>query len=296
MHEADDLMKCDPPAGCQGCSWRPVAEEVCRGVCIGEQDICPWLMACRCANPDQSTSRGRSLERLVLAQPASVQVASVDVPKRWVRLGQYEIRQRRSEETIRQLASSIATNGLFSPPGGVASPSGHIDILMGANRTLAMLSVLNWPKVPVRVFHWSGTDDWERKIAAFHENALRQQLSFDEEVALVYACWQQTGQTVRQLATRFRMSKSWVQERITWGKRVYGDRRASPPSAQGTDAVQLRRKASSRVTFPREEVREWVSELATLGIVADDDDTGTLRDELRRAMQNVICLLRKEAA
>ena len=52
-----------------------------------------------------------------------------------------------------------------------------------------MLSVLNWPTVPVRIFHWSGGDDWGRKIAAFQENALRQQMSFDEEVALVHTCW-----------------------------------------------------------------------------------------------------------
>ena len=119
MYAVDDLMRCDPPAGCQGCGWQRVAEEVCRGVCSGEQSICPWLLVCRCANPERSDSRGRSLQRLVLEQPASVQVAPVDIPKRWVRLREYEIRQRRSEETIRQIAASIASNGLYSPLGGV---------------------------------------------------------------------------------------------------------------------------------------------------------------------------------
>ena len=140
MQAVDDLMRCDPPAGCQGCGWRPVAEEVCRGVCIGEQSICPWLLVCRCANPEGSASRGRSLERLVLEQPASVQVASADIPKRWVRLGEYEIRQRRSEETVRQIASSIAGNGLFSPPGGVATP-------FRAHRSLRAPTA-RWPPPP----------------------------------------------------------------------------------------------------------------------------------------------------
>ena len=84
-------------------------------MCIGEQRICPWLRVCRCAHLEGSASRGRSLQRQGLEPPTSVQVAPADTPKRWVRLGECEIRQRRSEETSSHIASSIAGNGLFSP-------------------------------------------------------------------------------------------------------------------------------------------------------------------------------------
>lgn len=284
----DDLMKCDPLPGCQGCEWRPIAESVCSGNCIGPHNICPWLLVCRCLNPDMSPSRGHQLERLVMQQPPPIQVASVSIPKRWIRLGEYEIRQKRDEETIRQIAASILDNGLFSPPGGVVTPSGHIDIIMGSNRTLAVTSLLNWDAVPVRIFHWWGNDVWERKIAAFQENMLRQQMSFDEEVALVYSYWRQTGLTVREIATHFRMSKSWVQERITWGKRLYKNGEVPHKDSIPLNLSKVRRRQVGRITLPKDEVSEWLVQLGELGVVpknGNGHNNGSLREDLRQTME-----------
>jgi len=296
VYDCDDLMKCQPPPGCEGCEWRPLAEQVCRGVCISDQSVCPWLLSCRCLNPDASSRRGHQLERLTMQQPPSVQVASLPIPRDLIRLGEYEIRRKRSPEVIRQIASSIADNGLFSPPGGVAATDGYIDIIMGSNRTLAVTSLLDWAQVPVRVFHWWGNDVWERKVAAFQENTLRQQMTFEEEVALVYSFWQQTGETVREIAKRFRMSKSWVQERITWGKRVYKDGEVPHIGPAPLDLSKVRRKQPSRVTLPKADIRRWLVELSELGIVSNGhgDNGGCLGNDFRAAMETLIVSLRQE--
>ena len=91
------------------------------------------------------------------------------------------------------------------------------------------------------------------------------------------------------------MSQSWVQERITWGKRVHREPRALPLAAGALDALPLRRKEASRGTLPREAVRGWVAALSTLGVVADEESgNGRLRDGLRHAMQEPSGRLRKE--
>jgi hypothetical protein len=223
-----------------------------------------------------------------MQQPPPIQVASVSIPKRWIRLGEYEIRQKRDEETIRQIAASILDNGLFAPPGGVVTPSGHIDIIMGSNRIIAVTSLLNWDAVPVRIFHWWGTDVWESKIVAFQENMLRQQMSFDEEVALVYSYWRQTGLTVRETATHFRMSKSWVQERITWGKRLYKNGEVPHKDAIPRNLSKVRRRQVGRITLPKDEVSEWLVQLGELGVVSKNGNghgNGSLREDLRQTME-----------
>jgi hypothetical protein len=244
------------------------------------------------------------LERLAMRQPPAVQVASVPIPRQWIRLGAYEIRQKRDEETIRRIAASVVDNGLFAPPGGVATPSGHIEIMMGGNRTLAMTTLLEWEAVPVRVFHWWGDDVWGRKIAAFQENAFRQQMSFEEEVALVYSYWQQTGLPVRQIATHFRMSKSWVHERIVWGKRLYREGDVPHKGPLHLDLAKVRRKQPSRITLYKSEVEGWLSELSELGVApgnghSHEDDPGNgngdgnLQDNLRQTMAALIAQLQK---
>jgi hypothetical protein len=240
-----------------------------------------------------------------MQQPPSTQVTSVPIPKRWIRLGEYEIRQKRDEETIRGIAASVVDNGLFAPPGGVATPSGHIDILMGGNRTLALTSLLDWDAVPVRVFHWWGNDVWGRKIAAFQENTLRQQMSFDEEVALVYSYWRQTELPVREIAAHFRMSKSWVQERITWGKRLYRNEDVPHKGPVRLDLAKVRRRQPNRITLYKSEVEGWLLQLAELGITLgnghdrDSDNgngngNGSLREDLRQAMETLIVRLQHE--
>jgi hypothetical protein len=287
VHSSDDLMKCDPPPGCEGCDWRPVAERVCSGVCISDERICPWLLACRCLNSEMDAGRGQRLERLVMQQPPNVQVASAAIPQDLVRLGEYEIRRKRSEDTICQIAASIVDNGLFAPPGGVAMPSGHIDIMMGGNRVLAMTALLEWAKIPVRIFHWWGNNVWERKIAALQENTLRQQMTLEEEVALIYSYWRQTGMTVREMATRFRMSKSWIQERMAWGKRVYGEGKVPHPDAVTVELQKLKRKQPPRITLPKAEVKAWLDQLHELGVVPEDGN-GNVREGLRLTMQALI--------
>ena len=292
-HTSDDMMKCDPPAGCAGCDWSSIAERLCSGRCIDERNICPWLLACRCLNPEMGSNRGMQLERLVMRQPASVQVAAVAIPKDLIRLGEYEIRQNRDEGTIRQIAASILDNGLFSPPGGVATQIGHIDILMGSNRTLAVTSLLGWTEVPVRIFHWWGNNIWERKIAAFQENSIRQQMTLDEEVALIYAYWQQTGMTIRDIAKRFQKSKSWIQERIAWGKRIYGDNTVPSMPVVEVDLESMKRRQPPRITLPKSEVRTWLSQIHDLGI-APGNGHGNVRDDLRQTMQVLIATLREQ--
>jgi ParB-like chromosome segregation protein Spo0J len=248
--------------------------------------------------------RGTHLARLVAEQPPAARLAVVTVPSDLIRLGEYEIRHGRDEQAIKELAHSIHDNGLFAPPGGIAAPSGHIDILMGNSRVLAMTSLLNWREIPVRVFHWWGDSTWDRVIAAFQENTVRRQMTFEEEVAVVYTYRQQTGETVREMARRFRKSKSWIHERVSWGKRVYGDRPVPKAPALRDDARSLKREQAPRVTLRQSEVKAWLDQLQELGVVPGDDgqDTGThpcassaLRD-LRRTMKAVICKLREDQA
>lgn len=312
-YTSDDLMRCEPQAGCKGCAWHDTAEIVCRGVCIGERDICPWLMVCRCVNPDMGQKRGKQLERLALEQPPDVHLAPVSITRHRIRLGEYDIRQGRDHEIIRQIAASIAEHGLFSAPGGVAAEDGYIDLLMGHNRVLAVLSLLEWQDIPIRIFHWWGNDQaagrWARKIAAFQENAVRQQMTFDEEVRLVYSYWLETGQTVREIADRFKMSRSWVQERISWGRSLSApakgeqnkvatadqaasielplahtytltfEERAQPDPSESPESQVA---APKRITFPRSEVEDWLGALVSRGIIVPDDQS--LREQFRIAM------------
>jgi len=282
VYKADDLMQCNPPAGCAGCAWSPVAEEVCSGVCIGEHAICPWLMACRCVNPDRSARRGHYLERLAMQQPPAVQVAPVDVPRSRIRVGEYEVRMGRDEKLVQGIARSIVENGLFAPPGGVAAEDGYVDIIMGTTRVLAMVGVLNWSTVPVRVFHWWGDDTWARKAMAFQENALRKQLTFDEEVALVYGYWRATGKSLRAMAKFFGMSKSWVEERVRWGVRMFEDR--ALPAGQSL-AERRRAERVKRVSFTADEVRKFLGLLRAVGVDVSPD--GNLRTAWEKALREL---------
>ncbi len=172
-YTADDLMKCDPqPGQCERCAWSPLAEELCTGTCIGDS-ICPWLMVCQCLNPNLASGRGHQLERLVLQQPPVVQVTPVGILASRLRMDSYDIRLRRDAENVQAIAESIVVDGLFAPPGGVASADGHIDVIMGHTRVLAMRDVLSWTQIPMRIFHWWGDTDWDRRARAFKENGLR---------------------------------------------------------------------------------------------------------------------------
>jgi len=315
VYTSDDLMRCKPDSGCT-CAWYSTAEIVCRGECIGEHDICPWLMVCRCINPENTEKRGRQLERLVLDQPPDVQTSPVAVSRHRIRLGEYDIRQERDQEAIRRIADSIRERGLFAPPGGVAAKDGHIDLLMGHNRVLAVLSILEWSEIPIRVFHWwsagQATDRWARKIAAFQENTIREQMTFDEEVRLVHAYWRETGQTVREIAVRFHMSRSWVQERINWGRSIATVETNKPdknrpqepakPARIESTAAQLYAAASEkadrsesderksaapeRVTFSVQEINTWIDALKTKGIaIADGDD---IKKRWRNTINNLV--------
>ena len=76
-----------------------------------------------------------------------------------------------------------------------------------------------------------------------------------------------------------------------------GEDRRFAPATQAMKALELWRKESKHITFPREEVRGWVTELATLGIVAGEGHgLGRLREGLRQAIQDVIGRLRRQAA
>jgi len=306
-YTADDLMKCDPqPGQCERCVWGPLCEELCPGTCIGDS-ICPWLMVCQCLNPDMDSGRGHQLERLVLQQPPVVQVTPVGILASRLRMDSYDIRLRRDAENVQAIAESIVMDGLFAPPGGVASADGHIDVIMGHTRVLAMRDVLSWTQIPMRIFHWWGDTDWDRRARAFKENGLRRNMDFDEEVALVYGYWRETRQSVRQVARFFGMGRTWAHERIAWGKKVIGEAPAGIGNIGAIGAVgvsddnnssgacQCKRTYPRRVTLPAAEVREWLDRIQRAGITIPQNGPGEEPDAeaLRNAMQAVLDAVRR---
>ncbi len=280
----DDCLNCPYEAGEQ--RWAELAEEVCSGTCIGDS-ICPWLMVCRCLNPDMSNRVGQRLERLVLSAPLEVQVKPVGMPVRFLRLdGRYDVRRQRSQEAIEELARSIVAEGLFAPPGGVAAPDGFLDVVMGITRTQALLA-LGERIVPVRVFHFWGDTPVDRLVRAFQENAIRQEMTWDEEVRLVYRVWVETGRpSVRKLAGRLGKGRTWVHERLQWGQKLWG---GGPPSTPSPGPSRSSRRATrSRprgVYLTIGEVRGW---LQALGISTDGESPAELREALRKALTDLI--------
>ena len=210
MYAVDDLLRCDPSAGCRAA--------------VG--DRWPRSCAAECASARRASAPGCWSAAAPTRRGASSAGAAWSG---W---------HSSSPRPYRQL-----------PPLGRS-------ILAGSNRTLASPSVLNGSTVPARTLLWSDGDHWERKIAPFRENASRPQMSFDEKVALVYACWQQTGRTVCQLATRFRMSRPWVQDASPGASGCTG-RAARPPgcrsdgrhrvAAQGVEPHHLSSGGNQRV-------------------------------------------------
>jgi len=254
-------------------------------------------MVCRCLNPDQDAGRGQRLERLVLEQPAAIQVAPVSIHVSRLRTDNYDIRKRRAPERVRDIAESIVFDGLFAPPGGVASADGYIDILMGHTRILAMRDMLGWEEIPVRIFHWWGDSDWDRRARAFKENGLRQNMDFDEEVALVYGYWRESGQSVRQVARFFGMSPSWAHERIAWGKRGIGvgDRdNGTGDDGDGSSPHCRRRTYPPRITLPADEVKEWLNCLHRAGIPVPNDCEKPSAETLRAAMLAILETFQKK--
>jgi len=282
----DDLRTCSDD--CLNCPyrWAELAEEVCSETCIGDS-ICPWLMVCRCLNPNMSDRVGHRLERLVLSAPLEVQVRPVGVSVRFLRLdGRYDVRRRRSQEAVEELAQSIVTEGLFAPPGGVAAPDGFLDVVMGITRTRALLA-LGERVIPIRVFHFWGDTPVDRLVKAFQENAIRQEMTWDEEVRLVYRVWVETGRpSVRKLAGRLGKGRTWVHGRLQWGQKLWGEGPPSTPSpGPSRPSRQPSRSRPRGVYLTIGEVRSW---LQTLGVPADGESPAELREALRKALADLV--------
>lgn len=278
MYTLDDLQLCSED--CTSCAWAGAIEDVCTGKCVGDDAVCPWLLVCRCINPKGLPSRAAYLERLVAELPPSVAAAPVEVPLAKVRLAACDVRLRRDPEAVKELARSIARDGLFSPPVCVAAEDGYLDVIMGRTRVMAVRQ-LGWEKVPCRVLH-RRVGDGEMHLLALKENTLRREMDADEEAYWVYLMWKETGASVRALARRIGKSKSWVAERLKLGRMLYGGEGRDDPESLPVE----RRTYPSRLTFYEDDVRQWLEALRSVGVEVSLDGR-SVREAWLEAMEKL---------
>lgn len=120
------------------------------------------------------------------------------------------IRDTPEDDSIGELAESIASKGLFQFPGVRATPAGRFNLLWGDRRCRAARR-LGWEAITCRIFEDNETP---QKALALIENLQRRQLELSEEVKGVRELVESEKLSVEAVAAMLNKSRSWVLSRI----------------------------------------------------------------------------------
>lgn len=119
------------------------------------------------------------------------------------------IRQRISDESIRELAQSIAQDGLLQPIG-VVEKNAKYEIIFGHRRYLACKS-LGWRDIEARII--TGRTGKLNRLRLV-ENIQREDLAPLEEAFAVAQALEDLGKSQEEFAREIGKSRSWVARRV----------------------------------------------------------------------------------
>lgn len=124
--------------------------------------------------------------------------------------GEQLIREEPDDDSIGELAESLASNGLMQPIGVELREAGGYQLLWGDRRRRAALR-LNWTKITARVYD---RGEAPIKAVALIENAQRRQMTLPEEVSAVRFLAEEKDLNVERIASTLNKSRSWVLSRL----------------------------------------------------------------------------------
>jgi ParB family chromosome partitioning protein len=137
-------------------------------------------------------------------------VPTVDmVPAHLIRAGTND-RETFDRAGLEQLASSIATTGLASPPTVRPMPDGTFQLVAGERRTRACRDILGWAEMPCHVRHLSSD---EAAALMLSENEARVDLNPIEQ-AKAYRARLDGGVTVAELSERCGIPRRRIESRL----------------------------------------------------------------------------------
>ena len=127
-----------------------------------------------------------------------------------IEIGDQKIRETPEDDSIGELAESIASKGLLQPIGVTPLPDGRYQLRWGHRRVLAHRR-LGEAKIKATVY-----DGDERSIKglALVENLHRSQMTMADEVDTVLYLANDEGKSVEQIAAIVNKSRSWVLNRL----------------------------------------------------------------------------------
>lgn len=125
-------------------------------------------------------------------------------------VGEQQIRETPEDESIGELAESIAAKGLLQPIGVTSKEDGRYQLRWGHRRLLAHQR-LRRAKILARVID---AGEGSIKGLALVENLHRQQMSLRDEVEAVSHLIDQEGKSVEQVAAIVNKSRAWVMNRL----------------------------------------------------------------------------------
>jgi ParB/RepB/Spo0J family partition protein len=125
-------------------------------------------------------------------------------------VGDQQIRETPEDESIGELAESIASKGLLQPIGVTPKEDGRYQLRWGHRRLLAHQRL---GKAKIRATVYDG-DEKSLKGLALVENLHRTQMTMRDEVEAVGYLNESEGKSVEQIATILNKGRSWVLNRL----------------------------------------------------------------------------------
>jgi ParB/RepB/Spo0J family partition protein len=125
-------------------------------------------------------------------------------------VGDQQLREVASDDSIGELAEDIAARGMLQPVGVSPLDSGEYQLLWGSRRLAAHVR-LGRTKILARLMD---VPEVEVKAFALAENLQRQQLTFEEEVSGVVHMANVQKRSVEAISAALSKSRSWVLNRL----------------------------------------------------------------------------------
>jgi ParB/RepB/Spo0J family partition protein len=145
-----------------------------------------------------------------------VKLGYAEIPLELIETGPGEVRTRRVDENIDELANNIALHGLLQPiVVFYREENKKYELIIGQRRFLAVTK-LGWPKIPAKIIK-RPKDEAEAKAMSYSENAVRQKLPKADEIDVCKYFYDLYG-TYKDVAEKLAINATRVKKVL----RLYG--------------------------------------------------------------------------
>ena len=141
---------------------------------------------------------------------ATARAHTLEIEIRLIDIGEQQVRETPDDDSIGELAESIAAKGLLQPIGVTNGKEGRYQLRWGHRRVLAHQR-LNKPTIKATVYDG---DEKSIKGLALVENLHRAQMTMAEEVETVRYLTEEEGKTIEQISAITNKSRAWVLNRL----------------------------------------------------------------------------------